>query len=120
LSQRKPNTCSCCKSIMWPRGKNTNRDANHKRTFCSDGVRMNPEVTETREDGTTSTRHEALPPWPQPSGIFVNGMKFMPHAFLRTAGEFYLHMVTLGSGGGHNAMEYMAFLEMLQMRMIIV
>ncbi|PIL32659.1 hypothetical protein GSI_05363 [Ganoderma sinense ZZ0214-1] len=116
--KRKPNTCNRCKSIMWPGGKGKNN--NHKLTFCSDGVRMSPEVTEKGLDGTTTTRFEALPPWPQPSGIFVKGSTFMPHAFLLTARQFYLSMITLGSGGGHNAMEYLAFAEMLHARTIAV
>ncbi|PIL33779.1 hypothetical protein GSI_04404 [Ganoderma sinense ZZ0214-1] len=44
----------------------------------------------------------------------------MPHAFLHTARQFYLNMITLGSGGGHNAMEYLAFAEMLHSRTITV
>ncbi|PIL26529.1 hypothetical protein GSI_12287 [Ganoderma sinense ZZ0214-1] len=116
--KQKPNTCNRCKSIMWPGGKGKNN--NHKLTFCSDGVRMSPEVTEKGLDGTTTTRFEALPPWPQPSGIFVKGSTFMPHAFLLTARQFYLSMITLGSGGGHNAMEYLAFAEMLHARTIAV
>ncbi|PIL34267.1 hypothetical protein GSI_03978 [Ganoderma sinense ZZ0214-1] len=116
--KRKPNTCNRCKSIMWPGGKG--KSNNHKLTFCSDGIRMSPEFTEKRPDGTTATRFEALPPWPQPSGIFVKGSVFMPHAFLHTARQFYLNMITLGSGGGHNAMEYLAFAEMLHSRTITV
>ncbi|KAI0365885.1 hypothetical protein BV20DRAFT_953368, partial [Pilatotrama ljubarskyi] len=118
LRKRKNNTCRRCKAIMWPGPKGS--PENHKRSYCSDGVRMNPQATQKTPDGKTVTITEDLPPWPQPSGIFENGTKFHPTSFLRTVAQLYSQMVMHLSTGGEYAMEYLAFAQMLHKRTIVV
>ena len=75
---------------------------NHKRGYCSDGVKQ-------AKDG---------PIWPQPQGIFERGKIFHPTNFLKTLHEIYDAVVVKGSDGGDSAMEYNAFLTMLQERTV--
>ncbi|KAI0673878.1 hypothetical protein C8Q78DRAFT_1186282 [Trametes maxima] len=117
LRTRKLNTCTRCKTIMWPGPRGS--PFNHKRSFCSDGVRMNPQVTKTK-DGQSTVLTEELPPWPQPSGIFEGGNRFNPTVFLSTVSQLYAQMITHQTTGGRFAMEYLAFAEMLHKRTIVV
>lgn len=93
---------------------------NHKRTFCSDGVRMKAQFNMKSPDGKTVTITDDLPPWPQPSGIFEDGSTFYPTVFLRAVSQLYEQMVAYQSTGGQYAMEYLAFAEMLYKRTIVV
>lgn len=103
---------------MWPgpRGCATN----HKRSCCSDGVRMNPQVSQKAPTGETITITEDLPPWPQPSGIFEDGKTFHPTVFLNAVSQLYQQMVVRRTTGDEYAMEYLAFAEMLYKRTIVV
>jgi len=76
---------------------------NHKRGYCSDGVKQ-------AKDG---------PLWPQPHGIFEHGRQFHPVNFLKILREVYDAVVVKGSDGGDSALEYNAFLTMLQDRTVI-
>ncbi|KAI0368260.1 hypothetical protein BV20DRAFT_1037239 [Pilatotrama ljubarskyi] len=116
--QRKLNACTQCKTIMWPGPKSSAE--NHKCSYCSDGVRMNPQISKKMLDGQTITVTEELLPWPQLSGIFENGTIFNPLAFLHTVERMYHQMVACKSSGGEYAMEYLAFAEMLHKRTITV
>ena len=53
---------------------------NHKKGYCSDGVRQKAKAESN--DG-------ALPEWPQPSGIFMNGTHFHPITFLSKTHQLY-------------------------------
>lgn len=103
---------------MWPGPKGS--PLNHKRAFCSDGVRMKSQAQQKTADGRIVTITEDLPPWPQPSGIFEDGTTFHPTVFLSAVAQLYNQMVTRNSTGGEYAMEYLAFAEMLHKRTIVV
>lgn len=103
---------------MWPGPKGS--PLNHKRAFCSDGVRMKSQVNQKTPDGRTVTITEDLPPWPQPAGIFEDGTTFHPTVFLRAVTRLYDQMITRNSMGGEYAMEYLAFAEMLHKRTVVV
>jgi hypothetical protein len=106
LQSRKPASCPRCKKIMYPGP--TGAPENHKRGYCSDGVKSKP------PDNTSSNY---LPPWPQPNGIFSSGTSFNPTAFLSAVREIY-QKVIMGAGPGADgvSMEYVAFAEMLTNR----
>ncbi|KAI0681978.1 hypothetical protein BC835DRAFT_1300937, partial [Cytidiella melzeri] len=55
---KKAQTCGRCKTLKHPGG--VNGGLNHKRDFCSDGVRI-----------TLKVRSDTLPVFPQPEGIFT-------------------------------------------------
>ena len=55
---------------------------NHKRSVCAHGVKSKP------KDG------EALPPWPQPKGVFSGGTTFHTHTFLNTVKQVYGQFVS--------------------------
>jgi hypothetical protein len=59
---------------------------------------------------------DIVPDWPQPEGIFERGTLFDPLKFLSTLREVYDGVVTHGGNGGDRAMEYHAFLTMLNTR----
>jgi hypothetical protein len=85
----------------------TGAPENHKRGYCSDGVKSKP------PDNTSSNY---LPQWPQPDGIFSGGTNFNPAAFLSAVREIY-EKVVMGTGGEDGiSMEYVAFAEMLTKR----
>ena len=91
--------------IMYP-GPAGSRE-NHKKGYCSDGVKLNMK-------GDTS------PEWPQPAGIFKLGVKFNPAIFLATIRDQYDKIVAPGPNGiGDDAMEYEAFAKLLQDRTIV-
>ena len=50
---------------------------NHKRAYCSDGVKQ------------VSKASEEVPPWPQSQGIFTAGKTFHPQAFYTTVQDIY-------------------------------
>ncbi|KAI5985835.1 hypothetical protein EDD15DRAFT_2168011 [Pisolithus albus] len=68
-------TCSWCQMIMYPRPEKA--AINHKRGICVDGMR-----SKLKED-------EALPPWPQPQGVFSGGTTFHTQAFLNMVKTVY-------------------------------
>jgi hypothetical protein len=82
---------------------------NHKRGYCSDGVRSKP------LDNKPSNH---LPQWPQPDGVFSGSSKgttFNPIRFLAVVQEMYKNVV-IGGACGAEVMEYEAFAEMLRTR----
>ncbi|KAG1728994.1 uncharacterized protein EDB91DRAFT_1005463, partial [Suillus paluster] len=89
-------TCSRCKTIMYPV---PNSGYNHRQGFCADGAKQ---VSKT----------EAPPPWPQPPGIFSEGKRFHPRAFLETVKSIY-EQVFLWPSGESPALEQEAFAMML-------
>ncbi|KAG1743758.1 uncharacterized protein EDB91DRAFT_1051073, partial [Suillus paluster] len=94
---RKAHTCSRCKTIMYPGPENSGY--NHRQGFCADGAKQ---VSKT----------EAPPPWPQPPGIFSEGKRFHPRAFLETVKSIY-EQVFLWPSGESPALEQEAFAMML-------
>jgi hypothetical protein len=85
----------------------TGSQENHKKGYCSDGVKPNMK-------GDTS------PDWPQPPGIFELGTKFNPAVFLATLRDLYDKIVAPGQTGIRDdlSMEYEAFGKLLQDRII--
>lgn len=82
---------------------------NHKKGYCLDGVKQK-----------VATNEDKLLPWPQLNKIFMKRTHFWLTHFNRTIHELY-DMVTDGNTtGGPRAMEYVAFVEMLQKRLIII
>ncbi|GBE80636.1 hypothetical protein SCP_0303530 [Sparassis crispa] len=114
---RKANTCSRCKVIMYPGPEGS--DINHKRSFCSDGVRQKPKKLEMLVDGKIVKSVEDVPAWPQPSGIFSTGTHFNPHVFLATIRTMYEDLVVKRSTGGEHSMEYVAFAALLEKRTVV-
>ncbi|KAI6009043.1 hypothetical protein EDC04DRAFT_872575 [Pisolithus marmoratus] len=106
---RKVLTCSRCQTIMYPGPKKA--AVNHKRGVCADGVK-----SKLKED-------EALPPWPQPQGIFSGGNTFHSQAFLNTVKAVYDQFIggSPFSGGEQSLLilEAQAFAAMLKDRTVI-
>ena len=100
LLQHKVAKCNRCHTVMYP-GPTGSLD-NHKRGYCSDGVKQS-------KDG---------PLWPQPQGIFERGRIFHPLNFLRMLHEIHDAIVVKGGNGGDSAMEYEAFLRLVNDRMV--
>jgi hypothetical protein len=73
---------------------------NHKKGYCADGVRQKPKLEST--DPT-------LPEWPQPPGIFTNGLIFHPLVFLATVRELYDKVIDRAIGDQDYSMEDEAF-----------
>ena len=74
---------------------------NHKRGYCSDGVKQ-------------VSKHEEIPPWPQPYGIFTTGKTFHPPAFYRTVQDIYERYCSAGSEPTPIAtMEVFTFVQLL-------
>jgi len=87
----------------------TGAPENHKKGFCSDGVRSKP---------PNNKPSNYFPQWPQPEGVFSatsNGTTFNPVPFLAAVREMYLKVV-VGGASASEAMEYEAFAEMLHTR----
>ncbi|KAG2738561.1 hypothetical protein P692DRAFT_20758243, partial [Suillus brevipes Sb2] len=94
---RKAHTCSRCKTIMYPGPENSGY--NHRRGFCADGAKQ-------------VSKNEPPPPWPQPPGIFSEGKRFHPRAFLETVKQIY-EQVFLRPSGESPALKQEAFAMML-------
>ncbi|KAG2140102.1 hypothetical protein DEU56DRAFT_293234 [Suillus clintonianus] len=94
---RKAHTCSRCKTIMYPGPENSGY--NHRRGFCADGAKQ-------------VSKNEPPPPWPQPPGIFSEGKRFHPRAFLEIVKQIY-EQVFLRPSGESPALEQEAFAMML-------
>ncbi|KAL6299496.1 hypothetical protein BKA93DRAFT_829872 [Sparassis latifolia] len=117
-SQRKTNTCSRCKVIMWPGPEGS--EINHKRSYCSDGVKQKPQKIQTVSGAQVKTVLEEPPQWPQPPGIFTGGTHFSPDIFLATLRSMYEQVVVKGEPGDERSMEYMAFAALLEKRLKVV
>lgn len=94
---RKAHTCSRCKTIMYSGPENSGY--NHRQGFCADGTKQ---VSKTKPP----------PPWPQPPGIFSEGKRFHPRAFLETVKQIY-EQVFLCPSGESPALKQEAFATML-------
>lgn len=104
---------------MWagPEGAHTN----HKKGYCSDGVKQKPPKFEkTLLGGQKISALERLPPWPQPSGIFSLGTTFYARRFFEAVQELHDKVVVQNDMGGDRAMEYLALSAMLQDRLTVV
>ncbi|KAH9010621.1 hypothetical protein EDB85DRAFT_2083308 [Lactarius pseudohatsudake] len=107
---RKPASCPRCKRIMYPGP--TKSPENHKRGYCSDGVRSKP---------PDNAPPGYLPLWPQPIGVFSSntwGTTFNPIPFLATLRDVYEKAV-LGGGQNDEAVEFGTFTAMLHSRIVV-
>jgi hypothetical protein len=79
--------------IMYPGP--TGAVENHKKGYCSDGVKQTLEQSRQNQDPPQPNQSVSIasPRWPQPSGIFTNGTQFHPVAFLHKIGEMYEKVV---------------------------
>lgn len=95
---------------------------NHKKGFCSDGVKQtlgSTQHTQQNRDIPSSNGQSVatytLPDWPQPEGIFSDGTTFHPIAFLAKVGEVY-ERVLVKKDSGELMMEHEAFARLLLKR----
>ncbi len=102
--QRAQQTCSRCKQIKYPGGLGSG--ANHKKKYCSDGVRCGGKVGGS----------DSLPDWPQPPGIFVNGTHFNPIEFLKAIRDLYEKTIFNEGRDLVVDLESLAFAKMFQSR----
>ncbi|KAH9952137.1 hypothetical protein B0H21DRAFT_684053 [Amylocystis lapponica] len=115
--KRKTNTCTRCKTIMWPGPEGAN--INHRKGYCSDGVPQKPKKVEKIVGDKSESIFEELPPWPQPHGIFAGGNQFSPGAFLDAVQQMYVQLVVEKDTGGELSMEFYAFAALLERRLTI-
>ncbi|GBE83060.1 hypothetical protein SCP_0501060 [Sparassis crispa] len=95
-------------------------EINHKRSYCSDGVKQRPSKIQLMAvGGQIQTIEEDLPSWPQPLGIFTGGTTFNPDIFLETLRKMYDELVLKRESGGALSMEYAAFATLLKKRLKI-
>ncbi len=90
----------------------TGSPENHKRGYCSDGVRSKPP-----DDAPPGY----LLPWPQPNGVFssdTGGTTFNPIPFLATLRDVYEKAV-LGGGQSDEVVDFGAFTTMLHSRIVV-
>jgi hypothetical protein len=85
----------------------TGSSENHKRGYCSDGVRQREKPGSN--DGP-------LPEWPQPLGIFTNGTHFHPLTFLSMIRQLYDKIVEGALSEIEYSMEDEAFSRLLASR----
>ncbi|KAJ7585548.1 hypothetical protein C8J56DRAFT_1087508, partial [Mycena floridula] len=105
--ERKDAICKRCNTLMYPGGVNS--PENHKKGYCTDGVRQK----------IPKSGSHALPPWPQPSGIFTKGSVFEPHQFFASLIELSSRIAETVSGNFiEYTMEHGAFAAMLKERII--
>ncbi|KAH8997187.1 hypothetical protein EDB86DRAFT_933965 [Lactarius hatsudake] len=107
---RKPASCPRCKRLMYPGP--TKSPENHKRGYCSDGVRSKP---------PDNAPPGYLPLWPQPIGVFSSdawGTTFNPIPFLATLRDIYEKTV-LGGGQNDEVVEFGTFTAMLHSRIVV-
>ena len=77
---------------------------NHRRAYCSDGVRRVSKVNE-------------VPPWPQPHGVFTAGKMFHPQAFYVTLQDTYeCYCMPSAEPTPTPTMETVAFVRLLASR----
>ncbi|KAF8124424.1 hypothetical protein EV363DRAFT_1540574 [Boletus edulis] len=102
---RKAQTCSRCQTIMYPGSEGSS--LNHKRAYCSDGVRQ----------VSFFKAGDEVPPWPQPQGIFTAGKTFHPQMFYVAVQDVYERYCIPGAESlPFAAMEAIAFAKLLASR----
>jgi hypothetical protein len=74
---------------------------NHKKGYCSDGVKQNMEQSSQNEDPPRDNKPTSCTPaqWPQPHGIFTHGTHFNAFAFLTKIREMYEKVVIEDDSG---------------------
>lgn len=106
---------------MYP--KPSGSPENHKRGYCSDGVKQtlpSLELTAQNQDPPQPNRPPThhLPRWPQPHGIFTNGEEFNVVVFLAKVQELYQRVV-VEKDSGEFLMEHEAFAALLATRTVV-
>jgi hypothetical protein len=93
---------------------------NHKKGYCSDGVKQNMEQSSQNEDPPRDNKPTSCTPaqWPQPHGIFTHGTHFNAFAFLTKIREMY-EKVVIEDDSGELLMEHEAFATLLFQRTVI-
>jgi hypothetical protein len=93
---------------------------NHKKGYCSDGVKQGMEQSSQNEDPPKDNQPTLCtsPQWPQPQGIFTHGTHFNVFAFLTKIREMYEKVVIEGDSG-ELLMEHEAFAKLLLHRTVV-
>ncbi|KAI0342682.1 hypothetical protein BDW22DRAFT_1314395, partial [Trametopsis cervina] len=81
---------------------------NHKRDFCSDGVRT-----------IFKNSAETPPPWPQPAGIFSRGVFFHPIIFITKLKALVEALHALGPTQNDLDLESQALWTMFKARTVV-
>ncbi|EIW64988.1 uncharacterized protein TRAVEDRAFT_159779 [Trametes versicolor FP-101664 SS1] len=115
---RKNHTCARCKTIKYPGPEGS--DLNHKKLYCSDGVRQAAQKVKTLIGSQPVDVLEEPPPFPQPSEVFTNGTHFHPIRFISAVQELYERVIAAHSPGGASAMQDLAFASLLRERTQVV
>ena len=117
-ASRKPATCRRCRTLMYPGP--TGAAENHKRGYCSDGARQTLKHSSQNQDPPKPNQplSHTMPAWPQPQGIFTDGIYFNPVGFLTTLREVY-EKVVIDKVSGEAAMEHEAFAGLLFARTLM-
>ncbi|OBZ69714.1 hypothetical protein A0H81_10073 [Grifola frondosa] len=113
--KRKTHTCTRCKMVMYPGPERS--AANHKKSYCTDGVRQKPKVIERTLNGVVQKVVEELPEYPQPAGLFTHGTHFHPKIFLAYVVDLYTRLIAHSGPGSEKAMEDAAFAALLTKRL---
>ncbi|OBZ68323.1 hypothetical protein A0H81_11830 [Grifola frondosa] len=113
--KRKTHTCTRCKMVMYPGPERS--AANHKKSYCADGVRQKPKVVERTVNDVVHKVVEELPEYPQPVGLFTHGTHFHPKIFLAYVLDLYTRLVARNGSGSEKAMEDAAFTALLTKRL---
>ncbi|TRM55405.1 hypothetical protein BD626DRAFT_469578 [Schizophyllum amplum] len=102
-ADRKKATCARCKLLMYPGGPAA-KELNHKKGYCLDGGK------------SKSKEYPDVPPYPQPAGIFEDGVKFYGIRFLQAVRSYYERFVIQCLPPASGDAEDVAFGEMLTAR----
>ncbi|KAJ7270317.1 hypothetical protein C8J57DRAFT_1226969 [Mycena rebaudengoi] len=104
VKQRKPQTCTRCKTIKYPGPAGS--PENHKKASCSDGFKP-------------TLSGDTVPIWPLPSGIFTAGTKFHPLVFLAQVRELYQRLVLDQVSAVDLSLEEDAFFTLVKSRVVV-
>jgi hypothetical protein len=118
-STRRPPMCKRCCTLMYPGPSGA--PENHKRGYCSDGVKQTIENAPQNEDPPRANTMASVgpPKWPQPQGLFTAGTYFHPVELLKKIGEMY-EKVVIEQSSGEFLMEHEAFASLLARRTLVL
>ena len=83
---------------------------NHKKLFCSDGVRI----------PTKKTLSSNVPDWPQPQGVYSEGGFFHTLKFLQTVRDIWTSLDDTEMYGSELNVEYDSFVKFFKARQLVI
>ena len=104
----KQDRCRRCQRLKYPGGKNSLE--NHKKLFCSDGVRI----------PTKKTLSSNVPDWPQPQGVYSEGGFFHTLKFLQTVRDIWTSLDDTEMYGSELNIEYDSFVKFFKARQLVI